>query len=412
MMKKKITEILNRAVEKAIASGNLKIKTPPSIVLEIPKDESKGDYATTIAMSLAPLEKTSPRSIAEAILNHIDDSYGIIEKVEIAGPGYINVFLKRECWLDALKYALQKEGKYGRSDIGSGQYVQVEFVSANPTGPLHIGHGRGAAFGDSLANLLIAAGYNVQKEYYINDIGKQMETLGRSTYIRYKQIFEPELPFMENGYNGDYIKDIAEEIKTSSEDKFIKLPEAEAIPFFIKYSQDTILNGIKKDLKGFGVLFDDYFSERTLYDEGNVENILNVLKEQGHLYEHEGALFLNTTQFGDDKDRVVVRSNGQKTYFASDIAYHLNKFKRGFNFIVDIWGADHHGYEPRMKAGVHCIGYPPENLKIILVQLVSLLREGKPVSMSTRSGEFVTLREVLDEVGKDAARFMFLTRRS
>ncbi|MBI5194239.1 MAG: arginine--tRNA ligase [Nitrospirae bacterium] len=411
-MKKKITDILNKAIEKAIVSGKLNIKTPPSIVLEIPKDETMGDYATTVAMSLARVEKTSPRSIAEAILNNIEDTYGMIEKVEIAGPGYINLFLKKECWLDALKDALQKDEQYGRSGIGNGQYVQVEFVSANPTGPLHIGHGRGAAFGDSLANLLSAAGYNVQKEYYINDIGKQMETLGRSTYIRYKQIFDPELPFMENGYNGDYIKDIAGEIKTSSEDKFIKLPETEAIPFFVKYSQDTILKGIIKDLEDFGVLFDDYFSERTLYDQGDVENILDILKKQGHLYEHEGALFLNTTQFGDDKDRVVVRSNGQKTYFASDIAYHLNKFKRGFNFIVDIWGADHHGYEPRMKAGVNCIGYPPDNLKIILVQLVSLLREGKPVSMSTRSGEFVTLREVLDEVGRDAARFMFLTRRS
>ncbi|MDD5435253.1 MAG: arginine--tRNA ligase, partial [Nitrospira sp.] len=411
-MRRKLVEILDRAISKAIASGKLKIETPPSIVLEIPKDETKGDYATTVAMSLAPVEKTSPRSIAEAILTNIEDTYGVIEKIEIAGPGYINIFLKRECWIAALKDALSKEGEYGRSDIGTGQYVQVEFVSANPTGPLHIGHGRGAAFGDSLANLLTSAGYNVQKEYYINDIGKQMETLGRSTYIRYKQIFDSEQPFMENGYNGDYIKDIAGEIKTSSEDKFIKLPETEAIPFFVKYSQDTILNGIKKDLQDFGILFDNYFSEQSLYEKGDVENILNVLKEQGHLYEQDGALWLNTTQFGDDKDRVVVRSNGQKTYFASDIAYHLNKFKRGFNFIVDIWGADHHGYEPRMKAGIQCLGYPAENLKIVLVQLVSLLREGKPVSMSTRSGEFVTLREVLDEVGKDAARFMFLTRRS
>ena len=411
-MRRRLAEILDKAIRKAITSGKLKIDTPPSVFLEIPKDETKGDYATTLALSLAPIEKTSPRSIAETIVTNIEDPYGIIDRTEIAGPGYINIFFKRECWLDALKDALRKKGEYGRSEVGNGKYVQVEFVSANPTGPLHIGHGRGAAFGDSLANLLNAAGYNVQKEYYINDIGKQMDTLGRSTYLRYKQIFDTELPFMENGYNGDYIKDIAKEIHLASGDKYNTLPEGEAVPFFIKYSQDNILNGIKQDLEDFSVSFDNWFSERSLYESGDVEKILNVLKEKGHLYENEGALWLNTTQFGDDKDRVVVRSNGQKTYFASDIAYHLNKFKRGFNLIVDIWGADHHGYEPRMKAGVQCLGYPAENLKIVFIQLVSLLREGKPVSMSTRSGEFVTLREVLDEVGKDAARFMFLTRRS
>lgn len=411
-MKKKLTEIFNRAVEKAISSGKLKIQAAPSIFLEIPKDETKGDFATTLSMVLASIGKTSPRGIAETILNNVEDPYGIIDRTEIAGPGYINIFLKRECWIDALKSALRQGEQYGRSDVGSGKYVQVEFVSANPTGPLHIGHGRGAAFGDSLSNLLITAGYNVQKEYYLNDTGRQMETLGRSAYIRYKQIFEPDLPFMEDGYKGDYIKDIAGEIYSASGKKYTDLSEEEAIPLFVNYSKDNILNGIRKDLKDFGVLFDNWFSERTLYENGDVDKILDVLREKGHLYEQDGALWLNTTHFGDDKDRVVVRSNGHKTYFASDIAYHLNKFNRGFNLVVDIWGADHHGYEPRMKAGIQCLGYPEENLKIVLVQFVTLLREGKPVSMSTRSGEFVTLREVIDEVGKDAARFMFLTRRS
>lgn len=411
-MKKKLTEIFNRAVEKAISSGILKVQAAPSIFLEIPKDETKGDFATTLSMVLASIGKTSPRGIAETILNNVEDPYGIIDRTEIAGPGYINIFLKRECWIDALKSALRQGEQYGRSDVGSGKYVQVEFVSANPTGPLHIGHGRGAAFGDSLSNLLIAAGYNVQKEYYLNDTGRQMETLGRSAYIRYKQIFEPDLPFMEDGYKGDYIKDIAGEIHSASGKKYTDIPEEEAIPLFVNYSKDNILNGIRKDLKDFGVLFDNWFSERTLYENGDVDKVLGVLREKGHLYEQDGALWLNTTHFGDDKDRVVVRSNGHKTYFASDIAYHLNKFNRGFNLVVDIWGADHHGYEPRMKAGIQCLGYPEENLKIVLVQFVTLLREGKPVSMSTRSGEFVTLREVIDEVGKDAARFMFLTRRS
>lgn len=411
-MRKKLTELLRQAVEKAIASGSLKVKTLPPIILEIPKDESKGDYATTLAMTLASAEKSPPRAIAETISGQLEDRERILERVEIAGPGYINFFIKKSHWIQTLKDAVRRGDRYGRLDIGKGDPVQVEFVSANPTGPLHIGHGRGAAFGDSLANLLKAAGYDVQKEYYINDVGNQMETLGRSTYLRYKQDFDPDIPFMEDGYKGDYIKDIAKEIRKDAGDRYLKIPEEEAITFFIEYSKNNILGGIKKDLEDFGVLFDNWFSERSLYDCGDVENVLKALKEKGYLYEREGALWLNTTTFGDDKDRVVVRSSGQKTYFASDIAYHRNKFKRGFRFVVDIWGADHHGYEPRMRAGVQCLGYSPENLRIILVQLVTLLREGKPVSMSTRAGEFVTLREVLDEVGKDAARFMFLTRRS
>jgi len=393
-------------------SGLLKTKTLPPIILEIPKDESRGDYATTLAMTLASTEKRSPREIAETIAGQLEDREGVLERVEIAGPGYINLFIKRSCWIQTLKDAVGMGEDYGRLDIGKGKPVQVEFVSANPTGPLHIGHGRGAAFGDSLANLLKAAGYDVQKEYYINDVGNQMETLGRSTYLRYKQDFDPHVPFMEDGYKGDYIKEIAKEVRKDAGDRYLKVPEEEAIPFFKEYAKNRILYGIRKDLEDFGVLFDNWFSEQSLYDSGEVEDVLRELEEKGYLYEREGALWLNTTAFGDDKDRVVVRSTGQKTYFASDIAYHRNKFKRGFHLLVDIWGADHHGYEPRMRAGVQCLGYPQENLRIILVQLVTLLRDGKPVSMSTRAGEFVTLREVLDEVGRDAARFMFLTRRS
>ena len=411
-MRKALTEILRQAIDKAITSGGLQTKTPPPVILEIPRDETKGDYATTLAMTLSSVEKTPPRKIAELIVENIEDREGILERLEIAGPGYINIFLRTDCWLEALKNAVSRGEQYGKLDIGEGKLVQVEFVSANPTGPLHIGHGRGAAFGDSLANLLRAAGYNVQREYYINDVGNQMETLGRSTYIRYNQIFDPGIPFMEDGYKGDYIKDIAKSIVSEVKDKYFRLPEGEAVPFFTGYAKDNILDGIRKDLEDFGVRFDNWFSERNLYDSGEVDSILKALKERGYLYEREDALWLNTTLFGDDKDRVVVRSNGQKTYFASDIAYHQNKFEREFHFIVDIWGADHHGYEPRMKAGVRCLGYPEERLKVILVQLVTLIREGKPVSMSTRAGEFVTLREVLDEVGRNAARFMFLTRRS
>ena len=395
-----------------MTSGFLQTSTIPLLILEVPKDESKGDYATTIAMGMASLEKKPPRSIAEVIAGNIEDTEGIIERIEIAGPGYINFFLRTGSWLETLRKVIAMGDGYGQVNIGEAKPVQVEFVSANPTGPLHVGHGRGAAFGDSLSNLLRAAGYNVRKEYYINDVGNQMETLGRSTWLRYKQIFDPAVPFMDDGYKGDYIKDIANCVITEAKDKYRSMPESDAVPFFVKYAKDNILEGIRKDLDDFGVIFDEWFSEKTLYETGEVEDILMQLKEKGHLYENEDALWLNTTQFGDDKDRVVVRANGQKTYFASDIAYHQNKMKRGFHFIVDIWGADHHGYEPRMKAGVQCLGNPVERLKVILVQFVTLLREGKPVSMSTRSGEFVTLREVMDEVGKDAARFMFLTRRS
>jgi len=411
-MRKKLTEIIKQAIDKSMTSGFLQTRTIPLLILEVPKDESKGDYATTIAMGMASLEKKPPRSIAEAIAGNIEDTEGIIERIEIAGPGYINFFLRTGSWLETLRKVIDLGDGYGQVNIGEAKPVQVEFVSANPTGPLHVGHGRGAAFGDSLSNLLRAAGYNVRKEYYINDVGNQMQTLGRSTWLRYKQIFNPAVTFMDDGYKGDYIKDIANCVITEAKDKYLSMPESDAVSFFVKYAKDNILEGIRKDLDDFGVIFDEWFSEKRLYESGEVEDILMQLKEKGHLYEHEDALWLNTTQFGDDKDRVVVRANGQKTYFASDIAYHQNKMKRGFHFIVDIWGADHHGYEPRMKAGVQCLGNPVERLKVILVQFVTLLREGKPVSMSTRSGEFVTLREVMDEVGKDAARFMFLTRRS
>ncbi len=411
-MRNKLTEIIKQAIDKSITSGFLRTGTIPLLILEVPKDESKGDYATTIAMGMASLEKKPPRSIAEAIAGNIEDTEGIIERIEIAGPGYINFFLRTGSWLKTLRKVIAMGDGYGQVNIGEAKSVQVEFVSANPTGPLHIGHGRGAAFGDSLSNLLTAAGYNVRKEYYINDVGNQMQTLGRSAWLRYKQIFDPAVPFMDDGYKGDYIKDIANCVITEAKDKYLSMQESDAVPFFLKYAKDNILEGIRKDLEDFGVIFDEWFSEKTLYETGEVEDILMQLKEKGHLYENEDALWLNTTQFGDDKDRVVVRANGQKTYFASDIAYHQNKMKRGFHFIVDIWGADHHGYELRMKAGVQCLGNPVERLKIILVQFVTLLREGKPVAMSTRSGEFVTLREVMDEVGKDAARFMFLTRRS
>jgi len=411
-MQKKIREILTRAILEGKTSGSLSGAQIPPVPVEIPRDHSMGDFASPIAFILAPSEKKPPIKIAEIIATHLQHmGEGIIERVDVAGKGYINIFLKREAWLNGLKEAVMKGDKYGQVNVGNGEPVQIEFVSANPTGPLHIGHGRGAAFGDSLANLLQHGGYKVEREYYINDVGTQMEMLGRSTFIRYKQIFDPSIPFPENGYKGSYIQDIAREILATEGKKYLHMGDEEAIPIFTEISKEWILRGIRKDLEDFNVSFDKWFSEKSLFEKGEVEKVLKELQEKGYIYEREGALWLKTSLFGDDKDRVVVRSNGQTTYFASDIAYHKNKLSRGFKLLIDIWGADHHGYEPRLRAGIKALGYPEDRLKIILVQFVTLLRGGKPVSMSTRAGEFITLREVLDEIGSDAARFMFLTRR-
>src|SRR3972149_2279570 len=310
-MRKRLTDILNQSVERAINSGALKTKNIPLLIVEIPRDETKGDFATTVAMTLAPMEKAPPRSIAEVIVNNIEDKENLIDRIEIAGPGYINFFLKKDYWVNTLKNAVSMGDAYGNADIGGGKSVQVEFLSANPTGPLHIGHGRVAAFGDTLANLLMTAGYNVQKEYYINDVGNQMETLGRSTYIRYKQLFKPDTPFIEDGYKGDYIKDIAQEIAEDAKDRYMHLPEEDAITFFVEYSKDNILEGIKKDLEDFGVLYDNWFSEKSLHDNGEVDGVLKTLKEKDYLYESDGAQWLRTTLFGDDKDRVVVDEVGK-----------------------------------------------------------------------------------------------------
>ncbi|MBI5197485.1 MAG: arginine--tRNA ligase [Nitrospirae bacterium] len=410
-MKAELVSIIEKSLLTARSEGDLRSAEVPPILLEIPKDESNGDYATPLAMGLASHEKRSPRQIAEVLVRHMQKEQ-VFEKIEIAGPGFINFFFRKAYWWETLRGILQTGDTYGQVDAGGGIPVQVEFVSANPTGPLHVGHGRGAAFGDSLANLLDAAGYRVQREYYINDVGRQMETLGRSTWIRYRQLLGQSDPFPEDGYQGDYIREIAQLILHSQGDRYLEMAEKEVLPFFIQYTKENILDGIRKDLQDFGVTFHAWFSERTLYEQGAVDRALATLRERGHLYDQEGAQWLRTTAFGDDKDRVVVRSSGQMTYFASDIAYHQEKFQRGFQRIIDIWGADHHGYEPRLRAMAQCLGYPAETLNMILVQLVTLVREGKPVSMSTRSGEFVTLREVMDEVGRDAARFIFLTRRS
>jgi len=411
-MKEQLRACILKCIEGCFADGTLTSGNVPAFSVEKPAHAEHGDFATNVAMQLAKPERKAPRAIAEIIVNRLSGGSELIESVEIAGPGFINFFIKDAAWRTVLKEIDRAGSEYGKSRVGAGKKVQVEFVSANPTGPLHIGHGRGAATGDAVASLLLAAGFQVEREYYINDAGNQMNTLGLSGLLRYRQLLGEAVEFPENCYQGDYIKDIARDAITKHGDRFLKAPQEEGVAFFAKMGGDLILAGIDQDLKDFGVHFEHWFSEQSLFDQGKVTTAIAEMQEKGHIYEQEGALWFRTTAFGDDKDRVVVRSNGVTTYFASDIAYHRDKFTRGFDRVIDVWGADHHGYVPRLKAVVQGLGRPEDDLGIILVQLVSLLRDGVPVAMSTRSGEFVTLKEVVDEVGRDAARFFFLMRRS
>jgi arginyl-tRNA synthetase len=411
-MKQRLQHHIRTALETCYRQGVLHSGMVPEIILEIPGHVEHGDFATNIAMTLAREEKKPPRKIAEAIIASLGEGDGMWSRVEVAGPGFINFFLTPRCWYGVFDDIVRAGKTYGRSRIGEGKRVQVEFVSANPTGPLHIGHGRGAATGDAVASVLSAAGYQVEREYYINDAGNQMNTLGQSLYLRYCEQLGEKVDFPADCYQGDYIRDLAAEVAAVEGRRLLDLPEKEAIGFFAAYGGKKILAGIDDDLKAFGVHFDHWCSEQGLYDRGEVERGLALLKERGLTYEKDGATWFRTTDFGDDKDRVLVRSNGATTYFASDVAYHKGKFDRGFDVIVDVWGADHHGYIPRMKAVIAGLGRAAEDLQVILVQLVNLMRGGQQVAMSTRSGEFVTLREVVDEVGRDACRFFFLTRRS
>jgi len=411
-MKKEIKRLIETALDKAQKKGKLISATFPEVFVEWTKEEKFGDFSSNIALVLAGVEKKPPRDIARIIREELSAPEGVLDRIETAGPGFINFFVKKGRWLGVLPQVVSQPDEFGSLDLGKKRKVQVEFVSANPTGPLHIGHGRGAAVGDALSNILNKAGWYVTKEYYINDTGVQMELLGRSTYLRYQQLLGKEVPFIENGYQGDYVWDIARNIVAGQGDRFLFLPEEEAVPFSTQFAAQQILEGIKKDLYDFGIGFDNWFSEDSLYQGREVERAIERLKEKELVYEKEGALWQKATQFDDEKDRVILRSTGQPTYFASDIAYHINKFQRGLDLIIDIWGADHHGYVPRVKGVMKGLGYPAESLQILLYQLVSLIRNGQPVSMSTRSGEFTSLAELLQDVGKDAARFFFLMRRA
>ncbi len=398
-MKEKLEKMLRKAAE---------IDDSIQVIIEVPNRAEHGHFATNVAMSLASKKRIAPKKLAELIVKNIEDEEGIIEKIEIAGPGFINFWIKDKAWYKALLEVLSKREKYGSQDLGRGKKIIIEFVSANPTGPLHIGHARGAAVGDSLSRIMDFLGYDVTREFYINDAGQQIRLLGESIYSRYKQFSDPDYPFPENGYHGEYIIELAKVI--SEERDLSSMPKEEAVSFCAERGKEIMLEQIKKDLKAFKVSFDTWFSEKSLYESGLLDKTLNELKNKGLLYEKDGALWIKTSQFGDDKDRVLRKSDGQFTYFASDIAYHLHKKSRGFDQAINIWGADHHGYIPRLKAALSCQGFPEDWLKVLLIQLVKLWKEGKEVKMSKRSGEFITFRELMEEVGVDAMRFVFLTK--
>lgn len=408
--------IVRKMVEEALERCHKEFFHPAAKELqwtvEVPKKAEHGDYATNVALVVASRVKAKPLEVAQRLAKEISDPRGLVERVVVAPPGFINFFLNKERLLGVIKEVLQKGTFYGRSGLGRGTKVLIEFVSANPTGPLHIGHGRGAAIGAALANVLEAAGFDVTKEYYINDVGRQMEILGRSLYIRYLQQLGEKIVLPEDHYRGEYMIDLARELIGLRGDGLRRMDEAEAIKECSGFAAKRILDGIKRDLEDFRVYYDSWFHESSLYAQGKVKSHIDSLKAQGLIYEKDGALWFKSSIFGDEKDRVVVRSDGRTTYLASDIAYHAEKFERGFSRLVDIWGADHHGYVARMKGVIKALGKDPSSLDIILVQMVNLLRNGVPVAMSTRAGEFTTLREVIDEVGVDAARYIFLMRSS
>ncbi len=407
-MKQKIKALLLDALNQAQKIGSLPRIAPPLFSIEVPKVADYGDFSTNLAFLLSKKTKQSPQEIAKELISHLP-SCDWIKKVEIAAPGFINFFLKSSAWQGVIKNIITRPESYGQGKEREEKII-VEFVSANPTGPLHIGHGRGAAVGDTLANILDYAGYKIKREYYINDVGRQIQILGRSVFLRYLELLGEKIDFPKDHYQGEYIKKLAQEILERKGNKYREVAEKEAIPLFATFAKERIMEDIKKDLNNFGVRFDYWFSEKDLIKNGDVANLIKWLKDTGLAYEKDGALWFASSRFNDEKDRVLVRANGATTYFASDLAYHKNKFERGFHILIDLWGADHHGYVPRLKAGIQALGYDMEKLKILLVQLVHLKRGGKPLAMSTRAGEFVTLKEVLEEVGKDAARFIFLTR--
>ena len=440
-MKDQLQDLLKKCIQDLINEGLIN-EMPPKVRLDHTKDKSHGDYATNIALMLAKQAKTSPLELAKIIVNQLEDA-SFIKKTEIAGPGFINFFLSDASSTSIVSEIIELGEMYGKSEIGKGQSILLEYVSANPTGPLHVGHGRGAAYGATVSNLLRNIGFKVDNEYYVNDAGRQMDILTVSIFLRYLSLCGEQIRFPDNGYQGQYINDIADSIVVESGESFkqsadivfenickdgIEGGDKEShIDELIVRAKDllgdnfqtifqvgikSILGGIKDDLADFGVRFEKWFSEQSLIDSGLSESCITRLKDSGHIYKKDGALWFKTTNYGDEKDRVVVRDNGNHTYFASDIAYHLEKLERGYDKIINVWGADHHGYIPRVKASIGALGHKPDKLEILLVQFANLYRGGQKVQMSTRSGSFVTLEDLRKEVGNDAARFFYILRKS
>ena len=409
-MRNHLRELLTQAIEKTAKGGELNSTDLPPLLLEPPKQREFGDLATNVAMLWAQRAKKPPRVIAEMILKNIEDPHGLLARKEIAGPGFLNFTFSSQFYYQRLREFA--EGKEGNLDIGRGRKVQVEFASVNPTGPLHVGHGRVAVIGDVLARLHEAVGFDVEREYYVNDAGKQMENLGRSLYARYQELLGMPYEFPVDGYPGDYVKELAEAVNGENGSKFAAVSQDAAIEFFTRYGGDALLQTIKNQLGEFGIHFDSFFSEKALRERNEVVETIELLRSRGLIYAQDGAAWFRSKELGDDKDRTVIKSDGELTYFASDIAYHRNKFERRFNKLINVWGADHHGYVPRLKAAMQGLGYDPSILQVVLVQMVQLTRGGEPVRMGKRTGEFVSLEEVLQEVGRDAARFFFLMRKS
>jgi arginyl-tRNA synthetase len=436
-MKQELEQLVSQALASLEHDGVLVL--PPGFVpgIERTRDRAHGDFASNAAMVLAKPARQSPRELAQRLVERLPDSQ-LVDRVEIAGPGFINFFLTPAAYHTVVDTILEQGRRFGRSGTGAGRRVLLEFVSANPTGPLHVGHGRGAAYGATLANLLDAAGFVVDREYYVNDAGRQMDILACSVWLRYLEQGGAQPPFPGNAYRGAYIRDIAAGLRTDHGDAFerpiAELPAPtdtgseqyldnliasakstlgdEAYRQVFEFGMQSILDEIRTDLAEFGVEFDRWFTESSLVEAGRIEQEIASLRTGDHLYEADGALWFRATAFGDEKDRVVVRENGQTTYFAADIAYHLDKYERGYDQIIDIWGADHHGYAPRVRAAIQACSGDPDRLAILFVQFATLYRGEERLPMSTRAGEFVTLRELRDEVGRDAARFFYIMRRS
>ncbi|MBO2531333.1 arginyl-tRNA synthetase [Planifilum fulgidum] len=407
----KIRETLREEIRKAVLSAGLASEeNMPEVELETPREKAHGDLATNVAMRLTRIARSNPREIAARIVEGIDRKRAHVRDIQVAGPGFINFFLDRSFLTKVLEEIQSAGDRYGRSEAGRGQRVNVEFVSANPTGSLHLGHARGAAVGDALCNILEAAGYDVTREYYINDAGNQIRLLALSLEARYLEALGRESSFPEDGYRGQDIIDIARELAEREGDSLLSLDREERLARLREYGLKRMLDKIRRDLERYRVRFDVWFSERSLYESGAVERVLKELGERGYTYEKDGALWLKSTAFGDDKDRVLVKSDGSYTYLTPDIAYHRDKLNRGFDRLINIWGADHHGYIPRMKAAIAAQGYDPERLTVLVTQMVKLYQGGELVKMSKRTGKAVTLEELMDEVGVDAVRYFFVMR--